>query len=123
MGAALADAAARHRHLVLIGTDCPAMDAGYLEEAFRVLESGIPLVLGPAEDGGYVLIGCTGMPPAGLFEGIDWGTERVLAQTRARIAALGHGHQELPPLSDIDRPEDLTCLARAGWGGYNSRVS
>ena len=114
MHRALTRAAARHRHLVLIGTDCPGMDGAYLDDAFRALEGGAPLVVGPAEDGGYVLIGCSAPPPAFLFEGIDWGTARVLAQTRARAAALGLRHLELPSLRDLDRPDDVPGRKHGG---------
>ncbi len=123
MAAALEGALSRHRQVVLIGSDCPLMDAAYLEEAFSMLAGGHDMVLGPAEDGGFVLIGTVVSLPGGLFEGIDWGTDRVLAQTRARIQALGIGHGELPVCWDLDRPADLNRLARAGWDGYNSPVS
>ena len=123
MAAALEGALTRHRQVVLIGSDCPLMDAAYLEEAFSTLAGGHDMVLGPAEDGGYVLIGTAVPLPGGLFEDIDWGTDRVLAQTRTRIQALGISHRELPVLWDLDRPTDLNRLARAGWDGYNSLVS
>ena len=64
----------------------------------------------PAEDSGYVLIGLR-RPPPRLFEGIDWGTERVTAQTRQRVSELRLCWTELPPLSDLDRLGDLARLA------------
>lgn len=91
---------------VLIGTDCPGMDGNYLQQACAALAEGCDAVLGPAEDGGYVLIGVRRPEPA-LFAGVEWGSDRVLAQTRARIAALGWKLFELPTLWDLDRPEDL----------------
>ncbi|RLA31853.1 MAG: glycosyltransferase, partial [Gammaproteobacteria bacterium] len=70
-------------------------------------------VLGPAEDGGYVLIGVRRLSPV-LFEGVDWGSDRVLRQTRARLTALGWRWHELRMLWDVDRPEDLMRLGEVG---------
>ncbi len=64
----------------------------------------------PAEDGGYVLVGLR-RPQPRLFEGIDWGSERVMAQTRERLSELGLRWVELPTLWDVDRPGDLLRLA------------
>ena len=94
------------RYAIVIGTDCPGLTEDDLRKAFRALENGGGAVLGPASDGGYVLIGLSRPAPA-LFADIDWGSGRVLAQTRARLADLGLRTQELPPRHDIDRPEDL----------------
>lgn len=90
---------------VLIGSDCPGYSTDYLAAAFAGLADR-DVVLGPAVDGGYVLIGLSRPAPA-LFTGIDWGTDRCLSDTRARLVALGLDWAELPTLSDIDRPEDL----------------
>ena len=92
--------------VIIVGSDCPAVDAGYLEQALKVLAEGQDLVLGPADDGGYVLIGARRFDPQ-LMQDIDWGTERVLRQTRERVAELGWTCHELPMLWDVDRPEDL----------------
>ncbi|HAJ75651.1 MAG TPA: flagellar biosynthesis protein FlgB, partial [Gammaproteobacteria bacterium] len=59
--------------VLIIGTDCPAMDAAYLEGALIALQQGNDVVIGPAEDGGYVLIGLK-QPCPGLFQGIEWGS-------------------------------------------------
>ena len=91
---------------VIIGSDCPGLTAKILENAFDALES-CDLVLGPARDGGYYLIGLTQARPA-LFTGIAWGTEAVLNQTLAKAHALTI--KQLTPLHDIDRPEDLAHL-------------
>ena len=91
---------------VLIGTDCPAMSAAYLQRACRQLDAGGPVVLGPAEDGGYVLIGARSCDER-LFADIPWGSDRVLQQTRARLRALKLPHSELDTLWDLDRLEDL----------------
>ncbi|MEK7191803.1 MAG: DUF2064 domain-containing protein, partial [Pseudomonadota bacterium] len=69
-------------------------------------------VLGPTEDGGYYFIGL-GAPHAGLFEGIDWGTDRVLAQTLERAKSLGVEFEWLPRLRDIDTAADLRRAAHA----------
>jgi glycosyltransferase A (GT-A) superfamily protein (DUF2064 family) len=72
-----------------------------------------PVVLGPAEDGGYVLLGLRRIDPQ-LFNNLPWGTDQVLAMTRDRLQQLGWGHQLLPVLWDVDRPEDLPRLAELG---------
>ncbi|MCB9556398.1 MAG: TIGR04282 family arsenosugar biosynthesis glycosyltransferase [Deltaproteobacteria bacterium] len=94
---------------VIIGTDAPGLDAPLLTEAFAALQDHA-LVLGPASDGGYYLIGCTPPPRRELFSAIDWGSERVLAQTLERAGRLGITPHLLGELDDIDRPEDLALL-------------
>lgn len=106
---ALADAAER---VVLIGSDCPFLTQPLLEQAFQALRWH-DLVLGPALDGGYYLIGLRHPHPE-LFQGIDWGSERVLAQTRAIAQHLDLSWQELTPLRDLDRPEDLSYWTPPG---------
>jgi len=81
------------------------------------MNQGADLVLGPAEDGGYYMIGVR-QPRQELLEGIAWSTERVLAQTLERAEALNLRTALLPALLDIDRLEDLLAvpdlLAEAG---------
>ncbi len=91
--------------VVLIGSDCPDLDGPYLQSALELLEAGNDVVLGPAEDGGYVLLGMTRFIPE-LFANMPWGTGSVCAETRARLAALDVSYALLKPLFDIDRPED-----------------
>ena len=93
-----------------VGCDCPALAPAHLRAARAALAAGHDAVLVPAEDGGYVLIGLARMDSS-LFGGIRWGGADVLAQTRARLAALGWRSLELDALWDIDRPEDLARLA------------
>lgn len=93
---------------LVIGTDCPALTAAHLRTAARVLADHDAVVY-PAADGGYVLIGMNRAAP-GVFADVAWGTERVMAQTRARLAALGWRWDEPATLWDIDRPEDLERL-------------
>jgi len=93
-----------HR-VVVVGTDCPEMTAGHLLQAFRCLEK-TELVLGPAKDGGYYLIGLNKHAP-GLFEGVSWGTGTVLKETLALADSLGLTLEMMDVLQDVDRPEDL----------------
>lgn len=107
----LAAMAANAFPTLVIGSDCPALAAGHLRQAADVLLGGADVVLIPAEDGGYVLIGAR-QPRPELFEGMMWGTAAVLADTRERIAALGLAHVELAPLWDVDNADDLVRLER-----------
>lgn len=95
---------------LLIGSDCPALTPEHLREAAAALSAGNDAVLGPAEDGGYVLVGLSRTSPR-VFSGIEWGGPDVLRDTRARLAALGWRWHELPELWDVDRPADLTRFA------------
>ena len=101
---------AHSRFAILIGTDCPAMTGDYLRDAAERLAHGEDAVLGPAEDGGYVLIGLRRYDPR-LFAGIAWGTAQVLSATRARLAQSGCHWHELPYLWDVDRVEDLERIS------------
>lgn len=103
---ALAQALRRHRGAILIGTDCPALRSSDLQRAARLLAGGCEVVLAPAEDGGYVLIGARRLSPQ-LFAGIEWGTSSVYDATAKRLADSGYRWRELRRLWDIDRPEDL----------------
>lgn len=94
---------------VLIGTDCPAMGCDYLESACEALATGCDAVLGPAEDGGYVLIGLR-RNHSHLFENIPWSTADVLSQTRQRLDDLEWSRPELATLWDVDHPKDLKRL-------------
>ncbi|HSD61944.1 MAG TPA: TIGR04282 family arsenosugar biosynthesis glycosyltransferase [Burkholderiales bacterium] len=94
---------------IVIGTDCPGYTASYLIQARDRLAAGADAVLGPAEDGGYVLLGLRRVSPR-LFQDLDWGTGSVLEATRERLQALGWRSEELPALWDMDRPEDFSRL-------------
>lgn len=118
MAAAFDDALDPGRPALIIGTDCPGLGPGDLRQAFQVLHEGCDAVLGPAEDGGYVLIGLA-RPAPGLFADVDWGTDRVLAQTREHLRELGLRWHELAPRRDVDRPEDLI---RAGLGQASGKA-
>ncbi|HEV3204999.1 MAG TPA: TIGR04282 family arsenosugar biosynthesis glycosyltransferase [Gemmataceae bacterium] len=97
-----------HRRVVIIGTDSPSMPASLISEAFYVLKDH-DLVLGPARDGGYYLIGLNQSYPR-LFDRIAWSDDRVLAQTLARAAQLELDVQLLPPWYDIDTVAELREL-------------
>jgi rSAM/selenodomain-associated transferase 1 len=109
MHRALAQALRRHRSAILIGTDCPSLGAREIARAARLLAGGCDVVLAPAEDGGYGLIGARRVSPA-LFERIEWGGAQVYGETLERLAALGWRWRALLPVWDIDRPEDLARL-------------
>ena len=88
----------------LVGTDCPNIDTGYVAAAFAALEE-TPIVFGPAEDGGYGLVGVT-QPTPGLFSKIPWGTDRVMQDSRKSALNLGLAVSELPLIWDVDTPSD-----------------
>jgi hypothetical protein len=105
--------AAGERRTLIIGTDCPDLDAKILIQAFAALEH-TDLILGPAIDGGYYLIGLR-RPIPELFVGIAWSTAQVRQRTIEIAEQLGLAIALLPPLSDIDTPADLqTWQASAG---------
>ncbi|MBV2107986.1 MAG: TIGR04282 family arsenosugar biosynthesis glycosyltransferase [Candidatus Thiodiazotropha sp. (ex Ctena orbiculata)] len=117
MGSAAALALARHRHVALLGVDCPVLAAHHLHQAFDWLSDGDDAVLGPAEDGGYVLLGLNRYHRR-LFEGHNWGGGDVAASTREALSALGWRWRELPELWDLDRPQDLQRLQLESPGIY-----
>lgn len=91
--------------VLCIGSDCPAIEPALLSESIDRLRR-CEVVLGPARDGGYYLVGLKRSQP-GIFEAIEWGTSRVLEQTRDRIRAAGLRSSELMTLEDVDEPRDL----------------
>lgn len=91
--------------VVLIGSDLPGMTATLLQNALDAL-SHCDVVLGPAADGGYYLIGMK-RPCLSLFKGIPWGTSAVLEQTLSVARNLGFTVKLTDRLVDVDRPEDL----------------
>ena len=114
MAHALNETLKRVPQALLIGTDCPSLTVDDLREAVDNLQHGIDAVVGPAEDGGYVMIGLRQYAPD-LFTRISWGTESVLNQTRSRLRELGWKWHELSERWDVDRPEDLDRLKREGY--------
>ena len=104
LGDRLARAAAPYP-VIFIGSDAPDLDAARLIAAAAALATA-PAVIGPAEDGGYYLLGLN-TPAPWLFTNMDWGTESVFAETMRRFDARGIAPVVLEPLADLDRPEDL----------------
>lgn len=104
MRSALASALARGDVPLLIGTDCPAIDADYLASASSALDTH-DAVFGPVEDGGYALVGLARDVDA--FTGIAWSAPSVMPATRAALRRAGMRWTELPTLWDVDSAEDL----------------
>lgn len=105
---------------VLIGSDSPDLPLGYLKRAFQRLKHK-DVVIGPAMDGGYYLIGLRAPTPA-LFEGIEWGSNRVLTRTMEIIQREKLSVYLLPPWYDVDDAQSLEilralCAARKLGGG------
>lgn len=98
-----------HSNVLFIGTDCPVLTVGELRAAAHLLARKSAVVLIPAEDGGYVLIGLR-RPAIQLFTDMPWGGEQVLRITRERLQHAGLCWDELPPSWDVDRPADLDRL-------------
>ena len=96
--------------LLLVGTDCPMLAPGHLQQAARALKQH-DVVLIPAEDGGYVLIGMRVLVPQ-VFEGIAWSTPQVMAQTRDQLRRAGVTWFEMPALWDVDEPADWQRLCQ-----------
>jgi rSAM/selenodomain-associated transferase 2/rSAM/selenodomain-associated transferase 1 len=112
MQMASASALARGERIVLVGTDCPELDAAALAGIATALD-GADAALIPAQDGGYVAIGLA--RPLDVFAAVPWSTPEVAAVTRARLAAAGARWRELPALRDIDDEADL-----AWWRARNA---
>jgi glycosyltransferase A (GT-A) superfamily protein (DUF2064 family) len=106
---ALSRALRRHRGAIVIGSDCPALRPHDLARAARLLAAGCEVVLAPAEDGGYVLIGARRVSRE-LFDGIEWGSSSVYEATARKLTELGYRWRALRRLWDVDRPEDLDRL-------------
>jgi len=112
MAHAFAEAfAAGAGHVVIIGTDCPGLTADILHQAFAQLATH-DLVVGPATDGGYYLLGMNKLHHT-LFTNKQWSTDTVLSATLADAEHLGLRVAQLPTLADIDSASDLAAW-RAG---------
>jgi rSAM/selenodomain-associated transferase 1 len=113
LGARLVTAFQRHfdegaRRVIVIGSDCPGVDAALVSRALAALDEH-DLVLGPAHDGGYYLIGLRA-PVRQLFRRIAWSTHTVLGQTVARARQLGLRTLLLPRLRDVDTASDARAV-------------
>lgn len=90
---------------ILLGADVPDLAPQHLQQAAAALEE-VPVVIGPAHDGGYYLLGFR-QPVPFLFADMPWGTGAVRAETERRLAERGIAWRQLEHLADCDRPEDL----------------
>lgn len=99
---------ARGEHVLLVGSDCPALTKAHLQDAASALKQGDTALI-PTFDGGYALLGLAVMQPQ-LFTGMPWSTAEVASITVARIAKAGLRVTIGPTLHDIDEPEDLVHL-------------
>jgi rSAM/selenodomain-associated transferase 1 len=111
LGERMQRALRRHAGAVLIGSDCPALRPADLRAAARALRT-VDAVFSPAEDGGYALVGVRRAVRA-LFDGVQWGSAKVMAQTRTRLRRLGWRWKELRTVWDVDRPADVARLRRS----------
>ena len=94
--------------VVVVGADSPTLPVEYVDRAFAALERA-DVVLGPATDGGYYLVGCGPTRPP-IFDGVAWGAATVLADTTAALADPRWRLSVLPPWYDVDTPDDWTML-------------
>ncbi|KPP97160.1 TIGR04282 family arsenosugar biosynthesis glycosyltransferase [Marinobacter sp. HL-58] len=89
---------------VIVGSDCPSVDADYVRQAVAALDD-VDVVLGPSDDGGYVLIGARKLAPRMLAD-VAWGTDQALRQTCDRLTKAGLSFAVLPEKWDVDEPAD-----------------
>lgn len=108
MHAAFAEELAGDASVVVLGTDSPTLPPALVDAAFDALDE-VPVVVGPACDGGYYLLGARGSVPP-VFEAMPWGTGQVLTRTLRALQAAGVDYRLLPFWYDVDRPEDLDLL-------------
>jgi len=101
MSHAIAHTLSTAKHVILIGTDCPSLSAEHIESSLKALEAGQDIVIAPAEDGGYTMIGCSQSYPV-LFEDIAWSTDTVFTVTKQKIDGLGLRCYVSPLQWDVD---------------------
>ena len=111
MGNALTAELNEFAYALVIGCDCPWLESADLEMAYACLAADAEVVLGPARDGGYYLLGlCSAQK--NLFEDMPWGGPTVLKQTRQRLSAAAINWHELTEYPDLDSPEDLPAYEK-----------
>lgn len=108
-----------YERVIIVGSDCITHSRASLADAMAALR-GAPVVIQPADDGGYVLVGMTAALHA-PFQGVDWGTSSVMEQTRAILARSGCDWEEMPPSFDVDTVADLERLK--AFAGTHPRPS
>lgn len=106
--------------ILLIGTDCPQLDAAQLQQAARALQFA-DATLVPAFDGGYVMLGLNRFD-ARVFSGIAWSTSSVATDTMSRMKQLEWRVEILPVLHDIDEPSDLKWLPKTWLASASSAL-
>jgi rSAM/selenodomain-associated transferase 1 len=105
MAFAFSSALQLYEKVIIVGTDCPDLNGEYVNNALKALDD-FDAVMGPAEDGGYVLLGLKKFSPA-LFTDILWGSDVVFKQTKKVLTELSWSCHELGIMYDVDRSEDL----------------
>lgn len=119
---AFCSALADYSQALLMGCDCPSLTEQDLEQALTALNQDNEVVLAPAEDGGYVMIGLN-RPHPELFDNMPWGTERVLDETRNHIERYKLRHHELRKQWDLDTPKDLERYRALALSGISSDLT
>jgi rSAM/selenodomain-associated transferase 1 len=119
---ALTQALQECAYAVLVGSDCASLNSAQLRFALKALAAGRDAVLGPAKDGGYVLIGLRRSCPA-LFRGISWSSSTVMRATRQRLRRAGLHWLELPLGWDVDHPRDVRRWRRQCRASYEASLS
>lgn len=107
-----------YRHAILTGCDCPSLQIEDIKRAVYSLQNGHDVVIAPAEDGGYVLIGLSA-PRSTLFEQMPWGSDNVMELTRRKLILQSLVFDELARQWDVDKPHDLARLSASQWGYLN----
>lgn len=100
-----------YRHVIVMGCDCPSLTYADLQQAFTALQNGYDVVIGPAADGGYVLIGLN-EPQEFLFESMPWGTNTVVSQTYLSAEQNGLTVFKLRQQWDVDYVDDWQRFLR-----------
>jgi rSAM/selenodomain-associated transferase 2/rSAM/selenodomain-associated transferase 1 len=111
MHGALRESLDRGVRALVVGSDVPGLDVAYLAQAVAALQRD-DVVIGPADDGGYVLVGLA--RDVDVFSAMRWSTPDVLEHTRARLEAAQVSWRELPALWDVDTHDDLVRWQRQG---------
>lgn len=107
---ALSQSLGDYERALIVGSDCPSVDPDYARKAVACL-ADYDVVLGPSDDGGYVLIGASRVAE-GMLDDIAWGTPEVLTQTCDRLEESGLSYCLLEPRWDVDEPEDWARFLR-----------
>jgi rSAM/selenodomain-associated transferase 1 len=119
MEAALAAAARHHPFVAVVGSDHPELGSETVHAVFRRLAAGVPVVLVPAHDGGYVLLGLRAeVVSPQLFAGVVWSSPQVLAATLRNAERCGLATHLLAPAADVDTPADLWSLGQRLLGPW-----